>query len=100
MAPYFTLRPLTESRGSRACLSPMAETAWLSASSSGMHRRLAQIRLDHLGVRAHRGRVSRGDGLAVIEHGDVLADTHHQLHVVLDDQDAERELVAQLADQH
>ena len=36
-----------------------------------------------------------GDLLAVVEDGDPLADAHHHLHVVLDQQDGQLELVAQ-----
>ena len=38
-----------------------------------------------------------GDLLAVVEHGDALGDAHDDLHVVLDEQDREAALLAQLA---
>ena len=36
--------------------------------------------------------------LAVVEHADALADAHDQVHIVLDEQDGDLELVADLAD--
>ena len=56
---------------------------------------LAEVGLDHARVVAHRRRVALGDLLAVVEHRDLLGDAHHDLHVVLDEQDGEAPLVAQ-----
>ena len=47
----------------------------------------------------HRLGRTRRDGDAVVEHGDVLADVHHQAHVVLDEQDRHAEALAQRLDQ-
>ena len=55
---------------------------------------LAQVGVDHLRVAADLLRGALGDGLAVVEHVDALADAHDDLHVVLDEQDGEPELVA------
>ena len=58
-----------------------------------------EVGLDHLRVLLDLVGRARGDRHAVVEHGDALADVHHQPHVVLDEQDRQRELVAQPADQ-
>ena len=43
--------------------------------------------------------VAFGDALAVVEDGDAVADPHDDAHVVLDEEDREAELVAELRDQ-
>ena len=56
---------------------------------------LAEVRLDHQRIVADRLRVALGELLAVVQDGDVLRDPHDDLHVVLDEQDRDAELVAQ-----
>ena len=79
-----------------------------STSSSGSRRwsrrsrrdrslLLPEVGLDDARVVAHLLRRALGDLLAVVEHGDLLGDAHDDLHVVLDEQDREVLLVAQLA---
>src|SRR5262245_20601831 len=47
----------------------------------------AKVGVKHAGVVPdRRGRAGRDDG-AVVEHGDVMAQAHHKLHVVLDNQE-------------
>ena len=58
---------------------------------------LPEVRLDHARVGPDLGRWPLRDLLAVVEHRDPLGDAHHDLHVVLDQQDRELELVAHLA---
>src|SRR6266540_7389728 len=60
-----------------------------SATSPSIGRvlRLAQVRLDHLGVRPHLVRGALGDLLPHVEHRDPVRDVHHHPHVVLDQDD-------------
>ena len=55
---------------------------------------LAEVGLDDPGIATDLLGGSLGDLLAVVEHGDPIADAHHHLHVVLDQQDRDAELVA------
>ena len=50
-------------------------------------------------VGAHLGRRTLRDLLAVVEHGDPVADAHDHLHVVLDQQDGQAQTLAKLADE-
>src|SRR4249919_2732119 len=47
----------------------------------------AEIRGDHLRVLLHYGSRSFSDLLAVVENEDAVAYAHHELHVVLDQED-------------
>src|SRR3954454_23637205 len=69
-----------------------------STSSSAMRTLtlLPEVGLDDALVLAHLLRQTLGDLLAVIEHGDALRHAHHDLHVVLDQEDGEPTLVAEL----
>ena len=58
----------------------------------------AEVGLDHLLVLLHLGGRALGDLLAVVEHGEPVAQAHHQLHVVLDQQDGAA-VLADLVDQ-
>ena len=49
------------------------------------------------GLSRTAGGLALGDLLAVVEHRDLLGDAHDDLHVVLDEQDRQAALVAQLA---
>ena len=51
------------------------------------------------GLALDLGRRALGDLLAVVEHRDPVGDAHDDLHVVLDQQDRQAELVAQLPDE-
>jgi hypothetical protein len=62
-------------------------------------RRLAEVGLDHPRVRADVLRQALGDLLAVVEHRHALRDAHHDLHVVLDQEDRQVLLVSQAPDQ-
>src|SRR5437016_5086724 len=57
-----------------------------------MHRLLAEIGRDDLGILLDLVRRSFGNDLAVVEHVDPLADSHDDLHVVLDEKDRKAEL--------
>src|SRR5947208_2384663 len=46
----------------------------------------AEIGLDDLRILLHVGRRSLGDFLAVVEHEHAVAHAHHELHVMLDQQ--------------
>ncbi len=59
---------------------------------------LAEVSREHLGVLADLFRGAVGDGLAVVEDVDLLAHAHDHLHVVLDEDDGDLELVAEPAD--
>ena len=56
----------------------------------------AQVGLDHARVAAHLLGRALGDLLAVVEHGDALAQVHHERDVVIDQHDGELELAVQL----
>src|SRR5579859_2625671 len=58
----------------------------------------SQVGLDHGRVGLDLGRPALGDLAAEVEHGDAVADAHHQAHVVLDEQHG-RTAVADLADE-
>src|SRR5579883_332510 len=51
--------------------------------------RLAEIRLDDVGIAAHGLRRAVRDLAAVIEHDDVIRDAHDDAHIVLDQHDAD-----------
>ena len=46
----------------------------------------AQVRFHHARVVPHLVRLALGDQAAVVQHGDAVAQAHHQLHVVFDQQ--------------
>src|SRR5688500_9627320 len=91
---------------SRTSSSALATGCLLSGSrrwrmvviGSMLHRSGTEIGLDHLGVALHLTGTSVGDLLTVVEDGDPVADSHHDLHVVLDDQHRDV-VVADLADE-
>src|SRR5258707_6119927 len=58
-----------------------------------------EIRLDHVRVRAHLGRRAFRELAPEVEDVHTVGDRHHEVHVVLDEEHGERELVAQTADQ-
>ena len=70
-----------------------------SAPACSRHLSLPQISLDHLRILLDLAGRPDGDRLAVVDHLNRLADAHHDLHVVLDEQDRDLELVAQPADE-
>ena len=60
--------------------------------------RHAEIRVDHALILAHLVREPVGHRLAVVEDLDPFADAEDHAHVVLDEQDAAAEVVADLDD--
>src|SRR5439155_4019176 len=58
----------------------------------------SQVGLDHRGVVLHLLRRAVRDLAAEVEHCDALADRHHEVHVVLDEQDRQVEVVLDAAD--
>ena len=60
---------------------------------------LAQIGLDDALVGLDLGGRALGDPLAVVEHGDALADAHDDAHLVLDEQDGDAQVVAEPSDE-
>src|SRR5260370_20784118 len=57
---------------------------------------LPEIGIDHGGILHHVTRLSVGDQLSVVEHGDTGADVEHNLHQMLDHHDGDpalRELI-------
>ena len=58
---------------------------------------LPQVRFDHARIVAYVERRSLGDPLPVVEHGHPFRHVHHDLHVVLDEQDRQVEVLAQRA---
>src|SRR3989442_464522 len=59
----------------------------------------AEIGLDDLRVDLDLGGRPDRDDLPVVEHGDPLAYVHDDAHVVLDEEDGEREIAADRLDQ-
>ena len=57
---------------------------------------LSEVGLDHAVVRPDLVRLALGDLLAVVEHPDVLGHAHDDLHVVLDQEDRQVLLLAEL----
>src|SRR5262249_13248493 len=73
--------------------------AWTSRMRNISVITAAEIRFDHARVAANgRGR-ALGDLLAEVQHGHAVRDTHHDRHVVLDQQQREPPLEHDLADQ-
>src|SRR5512143_4005333 len=70
---------------------------WYGPGAEGLAS--AEVRFDYLRVLLDLLRGACRDRLAVVDDLDPLADAHHDLHVVLDEQDREPELVAQPSDQ-
>ena len=58
----------------------------------------AEIGGDHLRIVLNLGRRALGDRHAMIEHRDLLADVHHEIHVVLDQQNCQSETLPDFAD--
>src|SRR5581483_3599130 len=59
----------------------------------------AEVGLDHALVALDRGGRALGDLLAVIQHSDHVGHAHNHFHVVLDEEDGEAQLAAQLVDE-
>src|SRR6478672_5664286 len=76
----------TEAGGADAAASVAVAVDAIAWSSVGLVTG-AEVGLDHLLVRLHLGRGAFGDLLAVVEHGDAVAQAHDELHVVLDQED-------------
>src|SRR5262245_32481905 len=88
LAPRMVVMPPASTANARPCSTVVHPYwAWRSAASSrGGIRSLAQIRLDHFGVPLDlAGRTFR-DLPAEIEDHDAVGDLHHQIHVVLDEE--------------
>ena len=60
---------------------------------------LSEVGFDDPRVVADGVRIALGDELAVFQHPDVLAHAHDHFHVVLDEQDGQVELVADMPDE-
>jgi hypothetical protein len=83
------LRPLAGRRGRL--------TIFLGAAPGvGKTHAMLKSALDHARVLPHLLRRSLGDLGPVVEHRDPLGHAHHDAHVVLDQEDREAALVAQL----
>ena len=63
------------------------------------HQALPEIGADDLGIALHLGRRALGDLAAEIERHDLVGDAHHQVHVMLDQQDGDAEPVADRDDE-
>src|SRR5690242_4491222 len=63
-------------------------------NDASLRRRLPEVGLDHALVLLDLLRRTLGDLLAVVEHGHAVGDAHHDLHVVLDQQDRDVPLLA------
>ena len=73
----------------------------LAALGDAEVRRAAapEVGLDDAWVRLDLGGVALGDLLAVVEHRDALRDAHDHPHLVLDEEDRDPQLVAQVPDE-
>src|SRR6476646_2283922 len=67
-------------------------------SSSSVDSLDPQVGLDHVRICLHLAGRSLCDLAAEVEHVHAVADRHHQLHVVFDEQDRKVEVVAKSAD--
>src|SRR3954451_3505746 len=79
-----------------ASIDPYAVTMSSTSSIGAMSALLSEVGLDDLGVVADLHRLALRDLLAVVEDRDLLGDAHDDLHVVLDQQDRQLPVVAQL----
>src|SRR5450631_1053316 len=84
--PYATARPCTVSRGElrRLSMSRASDKRFPAAGESS--NRAAEVSRDDAGVALYCHRRALGDFLAVIEHGNTIAQPHDQLYVVFDQQ--------------
>ena len=71
----------------------------LTPTGRGAGGALAKVGFDDLRVRGDLRGQALGDLLAVVHHVDVLGNVHDHLHVVLDQQDGDAELVADAPEQ-
>src|ERR1700677_2317428 len=84
----------------RTFVSPYAACRLLASSNAGMNvflLRVAEIGADHFRFGTHLVRRSIGDLHAKLQRHDFVGDPHHQVHVMLDQQDAEIELLPHTA---
>src|SRR2546430_17202272 len=70
-----------------------------SGSTAGDIDRLPEIGLDHLRMVLHVARCALGDLATEVQHGDGGGEVHHDPHVVLDEENGQREALA-YAKQH
>src|SRR6266542_4253569 len=84
MSPAWTR---TETPRSTSTSSYPARTSLSSRSGAPSPCSMAKVGLDDLRVSTDRRRRALGDLLAVVQHHDALGDVHHDLHVVLDEED-------------
>src|SRR5215471_12774042 len=73
--------------------------AWTSVSSSSAIGLSPQVRVDDRLVLAHLARGALGDLLAEVQHHHPVGDAHDQVHVVLDHEQGEAELLVDPPDQ-
>src|SRR5438067_5097022 len=101
----FGPRTATSSPSPTSSETPCSARIWpyRASTSSSSSRELLGIRpevgLDHRRVVLHLARRAARDPAAEVEHVHAVGDTHHQLHVVLDQQDRQLEVLAHPADQ-
>src|SRR6266496_1763535 len=106
-APFGPIRPTISPLPTRSVRSRTAETlpyrtstpasSSAAASGIGLHRGLAEIGRSEVQVDSNlRGRSGR-EGSALVEHVDPVADTHHERHVVVDQQHTGSMVVANRA---
>ena len=85
-------RPATDSAGARRTVGDLEHVVGCVVAV------VAEIGGDHRRVGADLFGRSRGDEVAEVEHHHLVADTHHEVHVVLDDQDRHAPVFGQAAD--
>src|SRR5256885_2995410 len=102
----FGPRTATSSPSPTSSETPCSARTWpyrASTSSSSSRAELLGIRpevgLDHRRVVLHLARRAASDPAAEVEHVHAVGDPHHHLHVVLDQQDRQLEVLAHPADQ-
>src|ERR1700722_16859389 len=87
----------------RTFVSPYPACRPLASSSAGMSLvllRVAEVGADHLRLGPHLVRRPVGDFKTKLQRHDFVGHAHHQIHVMLDQQDAEIELLAHPPHEH
>src|SRR5512134_4044665 len=84
------LAPINVTSSPCATVRSIPFTAWMppyaTRSPLTSSKRASQVGLDHRRVALHGGRVAFGNLHAVVEHRHAVAQSHHEFHVVLDEE--------------
>src|SRR5437764_1053895 len=95
ISPSRTLRDTPSS--ARRC--PYATLRSSMSSMLATAVRSAEVGLDHRGIADDVARLARRDRASVVQDDDTVGETHDEIHVVLDDDERQPQLVAQPCDE-